>query len=454
MMLPFACNIIMEAVCSRHSTLKSCVFLLASLFLIVDRLQRCHSAVDKEEFSGDVWHEFLDNAIKRSVSQTSTTYNYRKAMNAIRDSKILSRCIIPSPNPVKQENQPHDHVYDLKPMCGIHSVWLVADSVLTFSFAREWYIHSWGSMINITINRFFVPDNVFCNNNHLVINGVMGIKPKLCGRLYKQSYFARNDINLSLVVHSPIRDVIISYSYQIGIFQTVLSHYRFSNFFKDLSRSSQLTSLPPSLMGSFLSFPFVESKKRICYQFYGENKITRLAVYFNLLRNVSLYVYDGPGSLSPLLMYFAERDDVVFKQFKFHRRLYFVPAFVELLLASANQLPADIDALVPVPLHPYRHMRRGYNQAAELAGPLGKAFELPVLSNVRRVAATPSQSGLSAAERRRNLLAAFAVRGRIRARHVVIVDDVVTTGATCQQLARVLKAAGAKKVSVLAIARA
>jgi predicted amidophosphoribosyltransferase len=68
--------------------------------------------------------------------------------------------------------------------------------------------------------------------------------------------------------------------------------------------------------------------------------------------------------------------------------------------------------------------------------------------------ATPYQSGLSARERRSNLRKAFAVRGMITARHVLIVDDVITTGETCRQLAAVLRAHGVEKVSALAIARA
>ena len=78
---------------------------------------------------------------------------------------------------------------------------------------------------------------------------------------------------------------------------------------------------------------------------------------------------------------------------------------------------------------------------------------LPMLHNVRRTRATPFQSGLDAAARSRNLRQAFTSHGCIRAQHVLIVDDVITTGATCRELAKVVLAAGAKKVSVLAVAR-
>jgi len=146
--------------------------------------------------------------------------------------------------------------------------------------------------------------------------------------------------------------------------------------------------------------------------------------------------------------------DAAIKQFKFQRRLYYAQAFGELLLRASADLPDDVDAVLPVPLHWWRHGTRGFNQAAEICRPLVKRARLPVLKNVVRVRATAYQSGLSAIERRRNLQRAFAVRGQVAARHVLIVDDVITTGTTCAQLARMLKRHGVEQVSVLALARA
>jgi ComF family protein len=146
--------------------------------------------------------------------------------------------------------------------------------------------------------------------------------------------------------------------------------------------------------------------------------------------------------------------DAAIRRFKFHRRLHYATAFGELLCIAATELPADIDALLPVPLHWLRHGVRGFNQAAEICRPLQATSGLPVVGNVSRVRRTPYQSGLGARERRRNLAGAFAVRGTIRARHVLLIDDVITTGETCSQLARELLAHGAQKVSVLALAKA
>jgi ComF family protein len=131
-----------------------------------------------------------------------------------------------------------------------------------------------------------------------------------------------------------------------------------------------------------------------------------------------------------------------------------VPAFAELLLAECLQSFPHADALVPVPLHYWRYATRGFNQAAELCRPLSRSAGLPIVRNVRRIRRTPPQSGLDAAARRRNLKNAFAVRGMLASRHPLIVDDVMTTGATCRQLARALLDAGAETVDVLTVARA
>lgn len=146
--------------------------------------------------------------------------------------------------------------------------------------------------------------------------------------------------------------------------------------------------------------------------------------------------------------------DAAIKALKFRRRLYYVPAFASLLREAIRRLPPGIDGLLPVPLHWRRQMRRGFNQAAALCRTLEPDLPLPVLRQVRRTRSTPYQSGLGARARRANLRGAFRLRGDTDLRHVLIVDDVVTTGATCSQLAVTLRAAGVAEVSVLAIARA
>jgi ComF family protein len=120
-------------------------------------------------------------------------------------------------------------------------------------------------------------------------------------------------------------------------------------------------------------------------------------------------------------------------------------------------LPIDerFDVIVPMPLHWKRRWQRGFNQANLLAAEVARRFNLPVTNAVRRKRATSAQAGLTNAKRRANVSGAFAIRRgkRFDGLRVLLVDDVLTTGATAAACARVLKRAGAAHVTVLALAR-
>jgi ComF family protein len=145
--------------------------------------------------------------------------------------------------------------------------------------------------------------------------------------------------------------------------------------------------------------------------------------------------------------------DVALKRLKFRRQTAFAPAFALLVSDSLQAAFADCDALVPVPLHRWRHATRGFNQADEIARQLAGRTGRPLVRSVYRQRATKPQSGLSAAARHRNLRDAFAISGPLEYRYPLIVDDVMTTGTTCNQLALTLLHAGAKRVGVLTVAR-
>lgn len=151
---------------------------------------------------------------------------------------------------------------------------------------------------------------------------------------------------------------------------------------------------------------------------------------------------------------YAWPADQALIRLKFSRELSIAPALGGLLRDMALRDFADVDALCPVPLHRLRHVRRGFNQALELCRPLLAASGLPLLAGVRRVRNTPPQSGMDRRARQDNLRSAFVATRRLASRHALIVDDVMTTGETCRQLAATLLAGGVQAVSVLVVARA
>jgi ComF family protein len=142
------------------------------------------------------------------------------------------------------------------------------------------------------------------------------------------------------------------------------------------------------------------------------------------------------------------------KRLKYSRRQEYLPVLQHWLRASpAGALAAAADLLTPVPLHPRRLRRRGFNQALLLA----QAFTGVRLSRdaLIRVRHTPPQTGLNPKERHHNVKGAFAVARpqEVAGKHVCLVDDVFTTGATVRECARTLRQAGAHTVTVLTVAR-
>jgi len=144
--------------------------------------------------------------------------------------------------------------------------------------------------------------------------------------------------------------------------------------------------------------------------------------------------------------------------FKHTDRLELAPLFTRWLTRAAAPLLDETDAVVPVPLHWSRLINRRANQAAEIARPLARATGRAYLPDALiRVRPTPSQGGKSARGRAQNVKKAFAVPEHqardVRGRRVLLVDDVLTTGATADSCARVLLEAGARSVGLAVIAR-
>lgn len=143
---------------------------------------------------------------------------------------------------------------------------------------------------------------------------------------------------------------------------------------------------------------------------------------------------------------------------KYADRLDVAPPMGRMMARAGADILADAQALVPVPLHRLRLWRRRFNQSAALAGVIGRETGLPVRAGwLERRRATRPQVGLDRAARARNVQGAFAVpdmaKGELRGRRLVLVDDVLTTGATIDACVKALQRAGAGQVDVLVFAR-
>ena len=184
------------------------------------------------------------------------------------------------------------------------------------------------------------------------------------------------------------------------------------------------------------------------------------------------FAYDpGPGVLSmeaiadPPAYYRARAavrfDDVartLVHALKYGDRLDLAPMMGRWMATAGCSLTAEADAIIPVPLHWRRYWARRFNQSALLAEAIAKASQVPlVLGALRRVKATPQQVGLSQSARALNVQGAFRVspsgKAAVAGRRLILVDDVITTGATVDACARALLRAGAAEVNVLTFAR-
>ena len=136
---------------------------------------------------------------------------------------------------------------------------------------------------------------------------------------------------------------------------------------------------------------------------------------------------------------------------KFGERLELVNNFADKL---AQRVAIRPDCIIAMPLHPTRLRERGFNQSLELARRIAQKIDIPILPNAcMRVRDTPPQSMLSRQARNKNMQHAFTCSQDLTGQHVAIVDDVMTSGASLNEVARTLKIAGAREVSAWVVAR-
>ncbi|MDT8282388.1 MAG: ComF family protein [Gammaproteobacteria bacterium] len=158
---------------------------------------------------------------------------------------------------------------------------------------------------------------------------------------------------------------------------------------------------------------------------------------------------------------FRYEDDItrLVHQLKFSEKITYARSIGEMLLSafsSDDYFKAEMpDCLLPVPLHPSRLKQRGFNQSIEIARVMAKRLNIPLeYDAVIRQRSTAAQTGLNAKQRQKNIRGAFSIKKEMEHKHVLIIDDVITTGSTVNELARVLKKQGVQRVGVLSVARA
>lgn len=144
--------------------------------------------------------------------------------------------------------------------------------------------------------------------------------------------------------------------------------------------------------------------------------------------------------------------DALLQAFKYQHQLHLGQTFANISLKRFH--PSNIDCILPMPMHPTRLQERGFNQSLELAKSIAKHWQLPIaLPHCQRVKNTPPQASLPLKDRVRNIKGAFSCDDYFMGKRVAIVDDVMTSGASLNELAKILKQAGAIEVTCWVIAR-
>lgn len=156
------------------------------------------------------------------------------------------------------------------------------------------------------------------------------------------------------------------------------------------------------------------------------------------------------------ILHYQNPVDYLIQRMKYHNQLEIADLLGKLMVIKLSSLDYKLpEQIIPVPLHMSRLQQRGFNQAVEIARPISKALKIPInLTNCIRTRQTQPQFELSLAERKSNLKNAFEIVHQIKAKHVAVLDDVMTTGSTVIELTEALLNAGVEKVDIWACSRA
>jgi len=160
------------------------------------------------------------------------------------------------------------------------------------------------------------------------------------------------------------------------------------------------------------------------------------------------------ASVYAVYIYASPVDNIV-RAYKYRGMRAMAPWLGQMMAHRLDDALGSIirpDILTPVPMHPAKQRKRGYNQAQLLAAELGTQLHIPVVQAIARTRRTRAQAGLTGDERERNLRGAFRPLMDLTGQHVLLVDDVLTTGSTALECAQVLRSAGARSVTLVVLA--
>lgn len=144
--------------------------------------------------------------------------------------------------------------------------------------------------------------------------------------------------------------------------------------------------------------------------------------------------------------------DALIQHYKYAGAQELAEFFASVLAPRLADQPLP-ELIVPMPLHPARLRQRGFNQALEIARRLGRQFDLPIMHACRRQRDTPPQAGLDLQTRRRNLRGAFLCTEALEGKRIALLDDVMTTGSSLDEMAQAARRAGAQHITAWVIAR-
>lgn len=144
--------------------------------------------------------------------------------------------------------------------------------------------------------------------------------------------------------------------------------------------------------------------------------------------------------------------NAILQHYKYNNAIYLSQTFGSLL--AEEMLHSEIDTIIPMPLHPSRLQERGFNQSLEMAKVIAKQTAIPLdATSCRKTKNTPPQASLPLKERLKNMKGVFSCEQSFTGQHVALVDDVMTTGTSLNELAKTVKRAGAIKISCYVLAR-